>query len=489
METATIDPAAPGVDARRVLLTSLEPGDNPRRKKPAPDYVSEIAASMRAHDVIEPLIVRLHPKHAGQLQIVCGETRFMAAKEAGLVDVPVVVRDYDDLAVLEVQLIENLQRASMHPIDEGAAFRRLIDSKKHTAESLAAKVGKSIRWIYQRIEFTKLIPDLQQAFIADRLNTKHAERLTRLDAADQAQCAKDGLWDTGLWDDDDPKERKAVSPARLDDWIRDHVKLSVEGEQVDRLLPEIAEAREEAITERGQGILQVARAHMVPQHTPALKKRFEGVILERSWKPAGGRQQCEHAQRAVIVFGQGQGQLLDVCVAKKQCAKHWPGHQAAAKAKRATGSGTAAAAAQREQLRHQREIAQQDRQRQHFRQFTAALQKDVFAAASRLSTVPMATLHAVLAYYELPQTRKVADLPKILLLAALKTTFDRAWSHDKPKMLKWARLLGVNAAKIEKSTEPAKPETKADPKPGPIAGIGKKRDYTKPAKRKAGQKK
>lgn len=464
---ATEQPPANVESSRRVPLDLLVTGDNPRRKKPEDTYIEEIAASMRALDVIEPLIVRPHTKESGKLQIVCGETRYVAAQRAGLANVPVVIRPYNDEQVLEVQLVENIQRNAMHPVDEGEAFKRLIDKKLHSVESLAKRIGKSERWVWNRLAFTKLIPSLKEAFLKDELNASHAELLTRLEPADQKRIdnpsdEREGVW---RWDylDLDPttpskakeEQRRSVRSVRdINDWIESNVRLAIGTEAVQNLLPEIEEVQLEAAREQTR-VLQVATVFLLPQD-PQLKKRFEGVLTDRHWKRAGGKSACEFAEKAVIVFGDGQGEVLDVCVNKKQCAKHWPDHQPAAKTKHAGQAsndpyrkGTPAYEARIR--REQAAAAEGERLVTRWKAFKPALERSVLAAAGKLPVAGELYRHA-LAAHRLPLNTKAAELPRALLLDAVQDAFHHAYGyHAEKTLVAWAKRLGVDVKKVESS--------------------------------------
>lgn len=473
---ATPSSTSPVIDAQFVPLADLVPGDNPRRKRPDPAYVTQMAESMKQHHVLEPLIVR---RHADKLQIVCGATRYTAALHAGLERVPVIIRDYTDDDVLEVQLIENIQRQSMHPIDEGEAFARLIKTKKHTPETLAKTIGKSIRWVYNRLEFTKLIPSLRQAFLQEEFTVSHAELLARLAPADQQRIDntesdnRSGWRSEGLWrwdflpspDDKGGKARhRSVRSLRdVDDWIESNVRLDIASTAVQHLLPEIDDVQVEVQATHAR-LLQVATVFLLPQD-PKLKKRFDGVLTDRHWKRAGGRSQCDFAEKAVIVFGHGQGEVLDVCVQKKRCAKHWPEHQPVeiekrrkARAKQASGTAASVSA---QQARDQREREKAVQARARWDRFKPALEKQVLAAAAKVGTVAGELWRAMLAAHRLPPATTAAQLPRVLLQAAIRDQFRRAWIDDEKKLRRWAAWLKVDVKAIEPTIAPKlEPEEK-----------------------------
>src|SRR3954466_1090307 len=125
---------------RTVALTSITPSPLQPRKEFARDALQELVNSIRQHGIIQPLIVRpLNGRH----ELIAGERRWRAAKEAGLTEAPVIVRQATDLEVLELALIENLQRADLNPIEEAQAYSRLANEFGMRQEDIAQKVGKS----------------------------------------------------------------------------------------------------------------------------------------------------------------------------------------------------------------------------------------------------------------------------------------------------------------------------------------------------------
>lgn len=160
--------------------------DQPRRSFDAA-AMEELTASVREKGIIQPLIVRPTPGQDGQYQIVAGERRWRAAQAAQLHDVPVIVRSYDDTEVLEVAIIENIQRSDLNAIDEAQGYRQLMDRFDHTQEQLAQVLGKSRSHIANHLRLLTL-PDVVQDHLASgALSAGHARTLIgRDDAADLA---------------------------------------------------------------------------------------------------------------------------------------------------------------------------------------------------------------------------------------------------------------------------------------------------------------
>jgi ParB family chromosome partitioning protein len=153
--------------------------------------LAELVESVHKHGVLVPLIVRaLSPKTPGDTlyEIVAGERRYRASKEAKLPELPVRVLELDDKQTLELQLIENLQRADVHPIEEADGYQRLIDKHGYNAAGLAVRVGKSESYVYQRLKLATLIPKAKEAFYDEKLTASHAILIARLDEKQQKQA-------------------------------------------------------------------------------------------------------------------------------------------------------------------------------------------------------------------------------------------------------------------------------------------------------------
>lgn len=151
--------AAPAGDpiGRQVPIDQIDP--NPDQPRQAMGDLSELMASIAEKGVIEPLIVRAH---RGRYQIIAGERRYQAAVQVGLNDLPVVVRDADDAEVLELALIENLQRKDLTPFEEAEALHALADRHGHTHEDLARRLGKSRTSVTETLALHRMPDDVKQ---------------------------------------------------------------------------------------------------------------------------------------------------------------------------------------------------------------------------------------------------------------------------------------------------------------------------------------
>ena len=164
--------------------------DQPRRDF-AERELNELADSIRQRGLIQPVIVRADPRHPGDYQLVAGERRWRAAQRARLHEVPVVVRELDDRAVLELAIIENVQRADLNPIEEATGYAQLIERFSHTQEALAEIVGKSRSHVANTLRLLGL-PEVVQGHVrAGRLSAGHARAL--IGAADPAALAEQAV--------------------------------------------------------------------------------------------------------------------------------------------------------------------------------------------------------------------------------------------------------------------------------------------------------
>jgi ParB family chromosome partitioning protein len=139
--------------------------------------MAELAASIREKGVIQPLIVRPDPKHPDAFQIVAGERRWRAAQLAQLHDLPVVIRDFNDTEVLEIAIIENIQRADLNAMEEALGYRQLIDRFGHTQDKLAQALGKSRSHIANMMRLLALPEDIQDFVRGGQLSAGHARAL------------------------------------------------------------------------------------------------------------------------------------------------------------------------------------------------------------------------------------------------------------------------------------------------------------------------
>jgi ParB family chromosome partitioning protein len=148
------------------------------------DPLDELRASIQEHGILQPILVRPSPGSPGSYEIVAGERRWRAAREAGLRSIPVVIKQLDDQSALEAALVENLQREDLNPIERAKAYRKLISEFSITQESLAKKVGRSQASVANTIRLLSLPPEVCSSLEAGRITEGHARALLALDNRD-----------------------------------------------------------------------------------------------------------------------------------------------------------------------------------------------------------------------------------------------------------------------------------------------------------------
>lgn len=177
----------------RVALSRIRPCPLQPRKDFPEEALRELAASIREQGIVQPLIVRAQ----GQgYELIAGERRWRAAQLAGLSEVPVLVRDADDGAVLELSLIENLQRENLNPVEEAQGYQQLIDQFRLRQEDVAVKVGKSRVAVANALRLLRLAPEAMALLRSGQLSAGHGKVLLSLpSAADQRRAAERAVRD------------------------------------------------------------------------------------------------------------------------------------------------------------------------------------------------------------------------------------------------------------------------------------------------------
>jgi len=336
-------------------LESIAPSKTNPRKHFDQGDLEELAKSIAEKGVIQPIVVRPHPQETIKLrwEIVAGERRYRASRIAGASTILVIARDLDDKAMLEIQVIENLQRVDVHPLDEAIGFKQLMELHGYTADTLAAKVGKSESYIYSRLKLDDLIPAIQKLFTTDMITAGHAILIARLSPDEQKQVIdKDNglLWENNYRSDDNSvvsvrglaaaiKQELYLSLAKVP-WKTNDTKLLPAAGPCTTcpkrsganpgLFAEIAE--KDICTDRqcyNQKLdLFVARqmenGGLVKVSTDYNKKDVPADTLKYgSYVDLTYRNDaCKFAQKAIITEGHTRGTTLFIC-SNKECPKHF----------------------------------------------------------------------------------------------------------------------------------------------------------------------
>ena len=174
----------------RVPLTRVRPCPFQPRKDFSPEALQELADSIREQGIVQPLIVR---EQADHLELIAGERRWRAAQLVGLTEVPVIVRVADDAAVLELALIENLQRENLNAIEEAQGYAKLMDEFKLTQEQVATKVGKSRAVVANALRVLRLPVEVQAHLRDGRISVGHAKVILGLDSEELQKMAAERI--------------------------------------------------------------------------------------------------------------------------------------------------------------------------------------------------------------------------------------------------------------------------------------------------------
>lgn len=165
-----------------VKLRLVEPAASQPRKKFDEDALTELAESIKKYGIIQPIVVKKVDDH---YQIIAGERRWRAAKQAGLKDIPVIIKDYDEQQIAEIALIENLQREDLNPIEEAKAYQSLIEKYQLKQEEIAEKVFKSRSVITNALRLLKLDDDVQLMLMDGQITNGHAKAILGLENKEQ----------------------------------------------------------------------------------------------------------------------------------------------------------------------------------------------------------------------------------------------------------------------------------------------------------------
>jgi ParB family chromosome partitioning protein len=197
--STTVQGSAPAADTRervqRVPLDRIRPCPFQPRKEFSAETLRELADSIKEQGIVQPLIVR---ERNGHLELIAGERRWRAAQLLSLGEVPVILRQADDRAVLELALIENLQRENLNPMEEAHGYAQLIEQFHLTQEQVAAKVGKSRAAVANALRLLKLAPEIQLQLRNGRLSVGHAKVILGLSGESRQKLAAARILKEGL---------------------------------------------------------------------------------------------------------------------------------------------------------------------------------------------------------------------------------------------------------------------------------------------------
>ena len=358
--------AAAANEYRNIALASLVESPTNPRKRFYETSLQELAASIKAQGLLEPLLVREWEQEKNRYEVVVGARRLRAAKLAGVSQVSVRVVSLTDAQTIEAQVVENLQREDIHPLEEATGFRSLLDLKdpKYTTSSIAVRAGKSEAYVLGRIKLTELIPPVAEAFLKDKIAVGHALLIAKLPASQQQEamnaCFRNQWTSEG--------NTVVLVPVReLAAWIESNILLQLASAPFDKqdetLLPKagscancprrtgfnkllFADVRKDSCTdpqcfqakidahvkktiETRPKLVQISSAWSSSSRDGAPLGRNRYVELDIR-KPANGKVKpsphqkvCDKTADAIVVDGGRRGQTLKIC-ADPACRVHHP---------------------------------------------------------------------------------------------------------------------------------------------------------------------
>jgi len=179
----------------KLKITEIEPNREQPRKNFDEDLLEELADSIREYGILQPLLVQ---KDKNYYKIIAGERRWRAAKKAGLKEIPVIIKDYSPQQIIEISLIENIQRQDLNPIEEAMAYKRLIDEFGLKQDEIAERVAKSRVSVTNSIRLLKLDKRVQEMLIDDMLSSGHARALLAIENGEEQYTLAMKIFDEKL---------------------------------------------------------------------------------------------------------------------------------------------------------------------------------------------------------------------------------------------------------------------------------------------------
>ena len=178
-----------------VKITKVEPNREQPRKNFDEDALQELADSIKQFGLLQPILVQDRKTH---YEIIAGERRWRAAKLAGLKEVPVIIRDYTEQEIVEISLIENIQREDLNPIEEAQAYKKLLTEFNLKQDEVAERVSKSRTAVTNSMRLLKLCDEVQQMIIDDMISTGHARALISIEDPEQQYTIAQRVFDEKL---------------------------------------------------------------------------------------------------------------------------------------------------------------------------------------------------------------------------------------------------------------------------------------------------
>lgn len=231
-----------------VKITKVEPNRKQPRKNFDEDALQELSDSIKQFGMIQPILVQDRKDH---YEIIAGERRWRAAKLAGLKEVPVIIRNYTEQEIMEISLIENIQREDLNPIEEALAYKRLLEEFHLKQDEVAERVSKSRAAVTNSIRLLKLGDEVQQMVIDDMISTGHARALLAVEDSEEQYTLAQRIFDEKLSVRDVEKLvknlHKPVKPKKQDDKSMQAIYQDIEEKLKQRLSTKVT------VTPKGEG--------------------------------------------------------------------------------------------------------------------------------------------------------------------------------------------------------------------------------------------
>lgn len=233
-----------------VKITMIEPNREQPRKNFDEDALQELAESIKQFGLLQPILVQDRKTY---YEIIAGERRWRAAKLAGLKEVPVIIRNYTDQEIVEISLIENIQREDLNPIEEAQAFKRLLTEFNLKQDEVAERVSKSRAAVTNSMRLLKLCDEVQQMIIDDMISTGHARALITIEDPEQQYTIAQKVFDEKLSVRDVEKLVKNLNkPEKVKKTVLEDERLAVIYQSLEEKLRQ-ALGTKVAITSKGNG--------------------------------------------------------------------------------------------------------------------------------------------------------------------------------------------------------------------------------------------
>jgi ParB family chromosome partitioning protein len=312
---------------------------NPRSDK---DFSSkefkELVASIKEKGILVPVLVRAltGSDKVGKWEVIAGNRRLVAAKEAGLEEIPAQVVVMSDVEAMEAQIVENLQRVDIHPLEEGEGYRKLIEESKYEIVAIAAKVGKSDSYVKQRLFLTNLEAKPRDAYRSGKINDGHAVLIAKLSAGDQSIALKATVhpdYADTILTVSELKEwinENIYSPISFQPWVGSKFdvgacieckpdRMSLFGEVKEGMCTDLKcwgrkMAKYIEVRAESEKLTKVSSEY--GQSSKGVKNRGEYVVIA-----VKGKDRCESVHGAIVVQGSEIGHVMDICSDVK-CAIH-----------------------------------------------------------------------------------------------------------------------------------------------------------------------